>query len=287
VTTLKDIPKGSIVLLETPFAHTIHHRYRSTTCEHCFRFLSIDSEESLSHPCLSNCGKHYCSLSCRRIGRARHNSTSCGLSIQVNALKNNNRLMHEALSLLINISSNSTRPISNLLGMMKDSSKKSKRDCELQEAKFRQLNHFPNAVLEDVGVYADALSTRKLNSIGIFNESGDEIGYALSPVLAMVNHSCLPNCQQVTVDGSCRLVALRDIERGEELSYSYVSILHTNAERRAAIAFNWEFTCTCQRCRGTVDCSAFDAEHACCCGAICLTVDRSTQECVCNLPSVI
>ena len=98
VTTLKDIPKGSIVLLATPFAHTIHHRYRSKTCEHCFRFLSIDSEESLSHPCLSNCGKHYCSLSCRRIGRARHNSTSCGLSIQVNALKNNNRLMHEALS---------------------------------------------------------------------------------------------------------------------------------------------------------------------------------------------
>jgi len=298
VITLERIPKGAIALQEIPYCHTIHHRYKSMTCEHCYRF---SSSTKLSYPCPQNCGKYYCTEACREAATERHvDSGSCDLSQQLNApiAKSNKRskLMNESLSLLVNITSNAL-PISDLLFMVQDDSRLGQRAYKSAEAEFRQLTRSsPLGVsqqreLEQDGVYAHALSTRKKNAIGMYNEYGEEIGLYLSPVIALVNHSCLPNCQQVTADGSCRLVALRDIQVGEELSYTYVSILKgsTTAERRASIAYNWEFDCACGRCQGTSDCEAFDAAHTCCCGAICLAVDRGDDAdvCICNLPSVV
>ena len=300
VITVQAIAKGAIALQEIPYCHTIHHRYKSTTCEHCYRFSSTNK---LAYPCLGNCGKYYCTLACRNSDKARHfDSGSCELSQQLNAPSNkHSKLMNEALSLLVNASSNTARPISDLLIMVQDNSQRGRRDSKLAEAQFRKLKHPSKqpSPLAPAGVYADVLSTRKRNAIGLYNECGEETGMFLSPTVALVNHSCLPNCQQVTWDGSCRLVALRDICVGEELSYTYVSILTgsdtttttittSTAERRASIAYNWDFHCVCGRCQGTVDCVAFDAAHTCCCGAICLAVDRGKDDtvCRCNLPSV-
>jgi hypothetical protein len=230
--------------------------------------------------------------------------------------------MHTALSLLTSINSNDTdRPMSDVLLMMKDSSNASMKKNLIAETQFRSILQ---ASLElpaagdlssshsqqrdnttnnnnNKGMYAQALATVKLNALGMYDEVGDEIGYALSPAMAMVNHSCLPNCQQVTTRGKCRLIALFDIPIGQELSYSYVSLLHddtpntntssTNksaaAERKRLIRKNWEFTCACPRCRNLKDCQAFDAEHTCYCGAVCLQVDRSTGSCICNPPMVV
>mmetsp|Transcript_55967 Transcript_55967/g.67462 ORF Transcript_55967/g.67462 Transcript_55967/m.67462 type:complete len:110 (+) Transcript_55967:159-488(+) len=102
-----------------------------------------------------------------------------------------------------------------------------------------------------------------------------------------VNHSCLPNCEQrLTKNGGCSLIALRDIHVGEELCFSYVSILGTNDERREALSYNYRFRCCCPRCMGD-DCTAFDAEHTCFCGGISLEVDRRKGECVCNPFSIV
>ena len=36
-----------------------------------------------------------------------------------------------------------------------------------------------------------------------------------------INHSCAPNCESQMIRGRIWIVALRDIARGEELSYDY------------------------------------------------------------------
>lgn len=36
-----------------------------------------------------------------------------------------------------------------------------------------------------------------------------------------INHSCVPNCEAVNLNGHIWIVALRDINRGEELTYNY------------------------------------------------------------------
>jgi SET domain-containing protein len=40
-------------------------------------------------------------------------------------------------------------------------------------------------------------------------------------VAAFVNHSCEPNCETDQIRGKMWIIALRDIEAGEELTYDY------------------------------------------------------------------
>mmetsp|Transcript_8950 Transcript_8950/g.18320 ORF Transcript_8950/g.18320 Transcript_8950/m.18320 type:complete len:328 (+) Transcript_8950:63-1046(+) len=279
VQTTKMLPKAETVLWERPYAHSIHYPYRSSTCDECFSFGAHD----LLHPCASNCGTYYCSVACSAKAYPRHQH-ACDSRKQIYRAKKWNKQLSNSLSLLTSISSNPT-PIGSLLQMMKDSTVATKRRHDIAETTFRSLDR--RVFLDEGhGVYAKALNTTKLNAIGMYNEYGDEIAIFLSPVLAMVNHSCLPNCQQITVGGACQLIALRNIEVGEELSYSYVSLSGKMEDRKHDILKNWNFCCSCRRCLGHFDCRAFDTDHVCFCGAVCLTVDRTTGECVCNEPTV-
>jgi SET domain-containing protein len=65
-----------------------------------------------------------------------------------------------------------------------------------------------------------------------------------------INHSCSPNCEAVDDAGRIYIEAIRDIRRGEELTYDYNLLLeerHTPAAKR-------EHPCHCgaPRCRGTL-----------------------------------
>jgi hypothetical protein len=65
-----------------------------------------------------------------------------------------------------------------------------------------------------------------------------------------INHACEPNCKAVEEDGRIFIYALRDIGRGEELSYDYALIVaerHTPALKRA-------YACRCGTgsCRQTM-----------------------------------
>lgn len=113
--------------------------------------------------------------------------------------------------------------------------------------------------------------------------------------MAMVNHSCVPNCCQVVKDGVVVLIALRDIEVGEDISFSYVTIgAGDRGDRGKSIMENWGFVCKCERCEveGNMNnpggilgesLRGFDERHICFCGSVNLEVDRSSGECVCHV----
>src|SRR5271169_731346 len=67
-------------------------------------------------------------------------------------------------------------------------------------------------------------------------------------VAAFVNHSCRPNCETDQIAGKMWIIALRDIEPGEELTYDYC--LYDGED---------EAPCCCgaKRCRG----SLYSAAH--------------------------
>jgi len=62
-------------------------------------------------------------------------------------------------------------------------------------------------------------------------------------VAAFINHSCDPNCESDEIDGRLWIVALRDIQPGEELTYDYC--LYDGDD---------ESPCACgaKACRGTL-----------------------------------
>jgi len=60
-----------------------------------------------------------------------------------------------------------------------------------------------------------------------------------------INHSCDPNCETDEIDGHIWIIAIRDIEADEELTYDYM--LYDGAEDDPAPC-----SCGAKNCRGTM-----------------------------------
>ena len=65
-----------------------------------------------------------------------------------------------------------------------------------------------------------------------------------------INHSCAPNCEAQEEKGRVYIHALRDISRGEELSYDYGLVI----EEKMTKALKQAYACRCgtEECRGTM-----------------------------------
>lgn len=99
----------------------------------------------------------------------------------------------------------------------------------------------------------NSLNYDPLNAIFRSNAyvSGDEIG--LFPKIARINHSCRPNTSYFwDAKQNKRIVyATRQIQQGEELSVSYISLLTTHEERQKRLN-KYGFICACEEC-GAID----------------------------------
>lgn len=62
------------------------------------------------------------------------------------------------------------------------------------------------------------------------------------------NHSCIPSLMSRTIGNELVLTALRNIEKGEELSISYIFFYKDSKEERQEKLKLWNFTCSCKRC---------------------------------------
>ncbi|KAI0376022.1 SET domain-containing protein [Hypomontagnella monticulosa] len=78
---------------------------------------------------------------------------------------------------------------------------------------------------------------------------GEDSHMALYPQVSRINHACRPNAFIRFTPSSLAvsIVALRDIEVGEELSITYVPLGKTREERQEALQ-KWGFNCTCSLC---------------------------------------
>ncbi|KAI1375495.1 SET domain-containing protein [Hypoxylon crocopeplum] len=72
---------------------------------------------------------------------------------------------------------------------------------------------------------------------------------ALYPEVSRINHACRPNAfiRFTPTSLAVSIVALRDIEPGEEINITYVPMGKTREERQAGL-LKWGFNCTCALC---------------------------------------
>jgi hypothetical protein len=136
-----------------------------------------------------------------------------------------------------------------------------------------------------------SLQTGPMNDVGLWDETGESIGRCVAPLFALTNHSCLPNCAQIiSKKGHVQLIALCDIEAGQELTHSYVNM--NACDRQQTMEQSWQFHCGCVRCKTPMSplVSTFDEQHLCRCGGIVLNrmfatttpKEEDNEECQCN-----
>ena len=68
----QDIPKGSVVISESPYAAVLLEPWYLTHCQHCFQKVKIH------FPCHSCVEVSYCSEECRRVSLERYHHFECG-----------------------------------------------------------------------------------------------------------------------------------------------------------------------------------------------------------------
>ena len=65
-----------------------------------------------------------------------------------------------------------------------------------------------------------------------------------------INHGCKPNCETVEEDGRIYVETIRDVQRGEELTYDYNIVLEERHTPR--LKQIWACLCGARGCRGTI-----------------------------------
>ncbi|EGG23486.1 hypothetical protein DFA_05619 [Cavenderia fasciculata] len=91
------------------------------------------------------------------------------------------------------------------------------------------------------------------------------IGSGLYDQCSYFNHSCQPNIFKVnqTPGGELVMVALRDIEQGEELFYNYIQISMSGEARIKKLKESYFFNCQCPGCKNAPSHKQFLDKYLC------------------------
>ncbi|KAM7187271.1 hypothetical protein V8F20_011026 [Naviculisporaceae sp. PSN 640] len=122
----------------------------------------------------------------------------------------------------------------------------------------RAINQLPAATRREVwslsrntGKYEiDAIMGANANSVAV---SDDGIHLGIFPKVSRINHSCRPNAyyrfseKRLTME----IVSYTAIDKGEEITLSYVPLETKREERRKYLKDNWDIDCECSLCKAT------------------------------------
>ncbi|WWC64872.1 uncharacterized protein I303_107486 [Kwoniella dejecticola CBS 10117] len=99
-----------------------------------------------------------------------------------------------------------------------------------------------------------------VNSFTLSSPSLSPIGVSNSPLMALSNHSCDPNAIVVFPDGgqNMELIAIKDIDIGDEILTSYIDISCPYDIRQRDIKDRYRFSCECTLCLESKDTSWID-----------------------------
>eukprot|EP00755_Sulcionema_specki_P030848 Sspe_Gene.95308::Locus_67608_Transcript_2_3_Confidence_0.400_Length_1125::g.95308::m.95308/K11426/SMYD; SET and MYND domain-containing protein len=119
----------------------------------------------------------------------------------------------------------------------------------------------------------------KVNAFNMCEGGGPPHGTALFLKAAIFNHDCSPNAVIWFTGTSSvlKVVALKDISRGEEVSISYVHEWEPLRKRQSNLQLHHHFTCTCTRCSAGKDSEELQVGHCSECDTVvsseCLGMD--------------
>ena len=97
----------------------------------------------------------------------------------------------------------------------------------------------------------DAYSRVSVNAARIHAHDGDVSATVVYIDFSLLNHCCVPNCEDRSVGSDMLIVALRDIEVGELLCISYIRDVHrllSGKFRREKLMEVFGFDCMCSVC---------------------------------------
>eukprot|EP01126_Amoeba_proteus_P002318 TRINITY_DN1072_c0_g1_i17.p1 TRINITY_DN1072_c0_g1~~TRINITY_DN1072_c0_g1_i17.p1 ORF type:complete len:128 (+),score=20.63 TRINITY_DN1072_c0_g1_i17:54-386(+) len=88
----------------------------------------------------------------------------------------------------------------------------------------------------------ELFSKFKSNNYNIYDSSMETVAIGLYPILSLINHSCDPNSVPIFEGRSVKLVCIRPIQPGDEITISYIETAAPTHVRIAELQSNFFFT---------------------------------------------
>ena len=121
------------------------------------------------------------------------------------------------------------------------------RDAQAGEGQMKELGFSSAAELLDL------VGRTTVNTFVAYSSDLTAVGAALSSVVAMINHSCVPNVAVVYPNGPggkqpMHVVSIKDLEPGDELTTFYLDVSDPYPLRQKTLEQRYSFRCTCPLC---------------------------------------
>ncbi|KAM8939884.1 histone-lysine N-methyltransferase SMYD1 isoform 2-T2 [Pelodytes ibericus] len=242
----KDLWAGDVIFAEPAYSAVVFDNLSQTVCHTCFK-----RQEKLQR-----CGQckfaHYCDRTCQKDAWVNHKN-------ECSAIKKLGKAPNENIRLAARI----TWRIEREGGGLTEGCLVSIDDLQNHIENFKDEEK--NGLMEDVQSFLDYWPSQSqqysmhyvshifgvisCNGFTLSDQRGlQAVGVGIFPNLCLVNHDCWPNCTVIFNNGKIELRSLGKINKGDELTVSYVDFLNLTEERKNQLKKQYYFDCTCEHC---------------------------------------
>ncbi|ORX85772.1 SET domain-containing protein [Anaeromyces robustus] len=238
IIALEDIPKGFTVLTEKPLISTVEVAHIDKYCSNCFKPLEIKLK-------CSRCRfSHYCSKECQKENYGFHKFI-CQAKKNFPYL-NITTLIQLTAQLLYEIKKDSS--IEQTINKLYCYEKKERMENK------QKLYDWMSPILQSLKINTDSTRIAHLmniidcNMLYIFQPFSEYFAYGLYINASKFEHDCNPNCMLLYNGNELHIRSIRPIKKGENITFSYISINLPYSERKIRLKNIYNYECQCDRC---------------------------------------
>ncbi|KAL9245528.1 hypothetical protein vseg_019171 [Gypsophila vaccaria] len=248
--TTKDFSPGEVIIRQEPYVSVPNNSKRGSRCEVCFVSDNLKK-------CSACHAVWYCGSSCQKTDWKLHR-------VECQALSNveKERLKYLTPSIRLMVKLYLKRKLQNekvLPASVTDNYSLVEalvsHMSELEEKQlilYAQMANLVNAILQwprlNLKEVAENFSKLACNAHSICDSELRPLGTGLYPVVAIINHSCLPNSVLVFEERVSVVRAVQHIPKGTEVTISYIETAGSTMTRQKTLKEQYFFKCSCPRC---------------------------------------
>ncbi|XP_047311961.1 histone-lysine N-methyltransferase ASHR1 [Impatiens glandulifera] len=245
----RDFSPGEVILSEEPYV-SVPNKESSARCELCFKSTNVKK-------CSACQFVLYCGNACQKLDWKLHRLECGALS---NIEKDRLKCLTPSIRLMVKlylrrrlenekvIPSTHTANYSLVEAMVSHISEISENQLVL----YAQMANLVNLILQmpDINIKGIAQSFSKLacNAHTISDWELRPLGTGLYTIVAIINHSCLPNSVLVFEGRLAVIRAVQHVPKGSEILISYIETAGSTMTRQIALKEQYFFRCSCPCC---------------------------------------
>lgn len=245
-----------------PILQAIHSEHLSNTCDHCLRAVTDDGTLGSCQGCNI---VHYCGQICQREAWTKHHKLECKILRRFSCKDLPDAYFRAILcGALLKDSGYITKgQWKNLLQLCTnedDFERETKQNISAMASTVKKIGKTKIGMAQLETLFY----VMWCNAVEIHDVDNQVVGVELYTALARKNHSCEPNArflsavctprgrlyidaERVEADRTGWLKAMREIEKDEEITISYIDN-ELSVRKRQELLARWHFVCACRKC---------------------------------------